>query len=72
MFLHINAATYLGEYTLRLEFSDGSIREVDLSTELHGEVFEPLRDPAAFAQVRVNSETGTIEWPTKPIWPPSS
>jgi hypothetical protein len=63
MFLHINAATYLGEYTLRLEFSDGSIREVDLSTELHGEVFEPLRDPAVFAQVRVNSETGTIEWP---------
>jgi hypothetical protein len=63
MFLHINAVTHLGEFTLRLEFSDGSIRDVDLSTELHGEVFEPLRDPAVFAQVRVNSETGTIEWP---------
>ena len=63
MFLHINAVTHLGEYTIRLEFSDGSIRDVDLSTELHGEVFEPLRDPAVFAQVRVNSETGTIEWP---------
>jgi len=25
--------------------------------------FEPLRDPEVFAQVRVNSETGTIEWP---------
>jgi hypothetical protein len=63
MFLHVNAVTHLGEFTLRLEFSDGSVREVDLSTELHGEVFEPLRDPEVFAQVRVNSETGTIEWP---------
>ena len=31
-----------------------------------GEVndFDPLRNPRVFAQVRVNHETGTIEWPS--------
>ena len=63
MSLHVDAVTHLGEFTLRLEFSDGSIRDVDLSDELHGQVFEPLRDPDVFAQVKINPETGTIEWP---------
>jgi hypothetical protein len=48
---------------LRLEFSDGVVKDVDLSNELYGKVFEPLRDPAFFCQVRVNEETNTIEWP---------
>jgi hypothetical protein len=26
-------------------------------------VFEPLRDPARFAQVQVNVELGTVVWP---------
>lgn len=26
-------------------------------------VFAPLRDPAAFAQVRVHPELGTVVWP---------
>jgi len=36
---------------------------VNLADELDSEVFLPLRDPAFFAQVRLNEETGTIEWP---------
>jgi len=36
---------------------------MDLSEELHGQVFEPLRDLEVFAQVKINPETGTIEWP---------
>ena len=63
MSLHVNGVTHFGEFTLRIEFSDGSIREVNLSDELHGQVFEPLRDPEVFAQVKINPETGTIEWP---------
>jgi hypothetical protein len=53
----------LGGYSLRVEFTNGSVRDVDLTKELHGEVFEPLRDPAFFAAVKVNPETGTLEWP---------
>jgi uncharacterized protein DUF2442 len=63
MFLHVIKATHLGGYRLRLEFDDGAAKDVDLSNELYGEVFEPLRDPKVFARVAVNPETGTIEWP---------
>ena len=65
MVLHVDTVTLLGDFTLRLEFSDGSVRDVDLSDELHGEVFEPLRDPEFLVQVRVNPDTGTIEWPNR-------
>jgi hypothetical protein len=63
MFLHVTRVEHLGRHALRLAFNDGSVREVDLSGELFGEVFEPLRDPAAFAHVYLNPDTGTIEWP---------
>lgn len=64
MFLHVDSVRYLGGYRLRLQFSDGSAREVDLAGELYGEVFEPLRDVTVFRQVRLNRDTNTIEWPT--------
>ena len=63
MFLHVSAVTHRHDFTLRIEFSDGSIRDVDLSNELQGEVFEPLQDQTVFSQVRVNPETRTIECP---------
>lgn len=53
-----------GGYRLRLRFDDGVEGEVDLEPRLRFTgVFEPLRDPAYFAQVRVNPEIGTICWP---------
>jgi len=63
MFLHIKSVEYRGGYELRLAFSNGKIKDVDLAGELYGEVFEPLRDVDLFRQVVVNAETGTIEWP---------
>lgn len=48
------------------------MREVDLSGELFGEVFEPLRDPEAFAQVYLNPDTGTIEWANGADFAPES
>ncbi len=54
----------LEDFALRLEFDDGTHREVDLADELWGPVFEPLRDdPRLFRQVRVDEELGTIVWP---------
>ena len=63
MFLHVTAVRHVRDCVLVLEFTDGSIKAVDLAGELHGEVFEPLRDPTMFGAVRVNPDTGTIEWP---------
>lgn len=63
MFLHVSKVTYLRDYKLRLDFDDGTAREVDLANELYGEVFEPLKDLDLFKQVYLNPDTSTIEWP---------
>ena len=63
MFLHVERVTQKKGYELRLQFSDGVVKDVDLSGELYGEVFAPLRDPELFGKVKVSQETRTIEWP---------
>ncbi len=62
-FVRVTSVEVLGHYRLRLGFSDGSSRDVDLTGELHGPVFEALADPGFFAQVRVDDELGTVVWP---------
>lgn len=62
----VQAVEYLGDFRLRLTFADGLVSDVDLSDRLSGDlgpVFAPLRDQAFFAQVRVDSDLGTIVWP---------
>lgn len=63
MFLHVTSVKYLSEYKVRVTFDDGVTKDIDLSQELYGEVFEPLKDKSLFRQVTVNPETNTIEWP---------
>jgi hypothetical protein len=52
-------AEYRGGHRVWLEFSDGVTGEVDLGSEMWGQVFEPLRSPEAFASFRVD---GTLVW----------
>jgi hypothetical protein len=64
MLKDIVAVKPLGEYRLYLRFEDGTEGIVDLAARLAFRgVFEPLRDPACFALVRVDNELGTIAWP---------
>jgi hypothetical protein len=53
------------DYWVRAWFSNGAVKDVDLSQVLAGGgVFEPIyRDRTIFEQVRVNPESRTIEWP---------
>jgi hypothetical protein len=54
----------LAGYWLRVRFEDGVEGDVDVSSLLPFEgVFAPLKNPHEFNQVRVNAESGTIEWP---------
>lgn len=55
----------LNGYWLRLAFSDGAVKDVDVSEILTlGGVFTEIREQRElFIQVRVNPETHTIEWP---------
>lgn len=52
-----------GGSCLALQYSDGTTGTVDIASEIAaGGVFEPLRDPVAFAEVR-RGEFGQVEWP---------
>lgn len=54
----------LGAHRLYLRFEDGVAGELDFARRLRFEgVFAPLKDPAVFAQVRIDPELGTIAWP---------
>ena len=52
----------LPNWTLEVRFDDGTTGEVCLKDDLYGEVFEPLKDPAFFAQAFID-EDGAICWP---------
>lgn len=49
-------------YRVVLAFDDGVEGEIDLSARLFGPMFEPLKDPALFAAVRID-EFGAPCWP---------
>ncbi|MBP1701407.1 MAG: hypothetical protein H6Q38_514 [Chloroflexi bacterium] len=56
-------ALVIGNYSIELTFSNGTTKRVNLERWLYGEVFEPLRDPAFFAQMRLEPGEITISWP---------
>jgi hypothetical protein len=63
--IKVTAVEPLEGLCIRATFSDGAIKEIDLSEVFgKGGVFEPLRKYRdKFLAVRVNEETGTVEWP---------
>ena len=63
MLSHIVEGRYISGYTLWLRFNDGAQGEVDLSGELHGPIFEPLRNVEVFRQFTVHPELRTLVWP---------
>lgn len=61
--VRIRAVEPLEGFTVRLEFTDHSSKEIDLQPYLHGPIFEPMRnDPQVFRAVRVDPRIGTIVW----------
>jgi hypothetical protein len=53
-----------GEFRLTLRFDDGRRGDVDIAAMIPFDgVFARLTDPAYFARVRVDAESGTIVWP---------
>jgi len=49
---------------VHVRFEDATSADIDLSYLLdYGPVFEPLRDPSYFRQLRVDRGAGTITWP---------
>jgi len=66
------SARVCGTYSVRLEFDDGVVKQVNLRGFLWGEVFEPLLDPTYFARVAIDPELGTIVWPNEADFAPET
>lgn len=62
MILHTLEVTPLPEYRLAVRFNNGENGIVDLSTELTGEMFEPLLDPDLFATACQHPVMRTVAW----------
>jgi Protein of unknown function (DUF2442) len=59
---HVTSVHALDGYRLEVVFSDGTSGTISLQDRLFGPMFEPLRDPSFFKQVRVD-DFGAISWP---------
>ena len=55
-------AQALSDWRIDVRFDDGTSGVISLADELFGPMFEPLRDPQYFAQLKID-EFGVICWP---------
>ncbi len=62
MILHVVDVKYVCDYVIWVKFNDGIDGEVDLSAELEGEVFGPLKDKVLFRAVKVDPVLQTVFW----------
>ena len=60
MFIHVTEAKYIEKYKIWLSFNDNTEGKVDLSNELYGEIFEPLKDLTFFKSFTL--EGHTLSW----------
>ncbi|NUM78381.1 DUF2442 domain-containing protein [candidate division KSB1 bacterium] len=61
--IRVKAAEFLHDFWVRLVFTDGTQRELDLAPYLRGPIFEPLRNnPVLFREGKVDNRMGTIVW----------
>ena len=60
--LEVTSARHLAGHCMHIAFSNGEEGMVDLGDALWGPVFEPLRDPVAFARFEVSPVLHTIRW----------
>lgn len=65
--IKVRRAEPIGDYRLKVEFSDDTVGERDFSfiTGEAGPLLEPLKDPAYFRRVFV--ESGALTWPNGTI-----
>lgn len=62
--VRIQSATPGQGFAMRLKFTNGTEKVIDLQKYLRGPIFERIRkDRSYFEEVQVDKELGTIVWP---------
>ncbi len=56
----VKEAKYIKDYMVWLSFNDGAEGEINLSLELEGEIFEPLKDISYFKNFKIIGHT--LSW----------
>ena len=56
----VSKAKYIKDYRVQLFFNDGAEGEIDLSSELEGEIFQPLKDISYFKNFKIIGHT--LSW----------
>jgi Protein of unknown function (DUF2442) len=62
MIIHVTQVRVIGAFSLEITFDNGVTKRINLQKELYGPIFEPLRNPAFFAQAFVD-HSRTVAWP---------
>jgi hypothetical protein len=70
--IRVTSCRQVGPFTLNLEFDDGGSQTIDFEPVLFGEIFEPLRDPQFFAQVKIDPACHTLIWPNDADFDPAT
>ncbi len=60
--VRVKSVMPLEGYSLDVTFTDGTRGTLCLAGRLFGPVFEPLKDPALFAEAKID-EFGAVCWP---------
>jgi hypothetical protein len=63
MLPRIVEAHYIAGFKIWVRFSDGAEGDVDLSQELTGPIFAPLRNVEEFKRFSLHPELRTLVWP---------
>ena len=72
MVLRITELQIIRGHVMTLHLNDGTHKTVDVYPLLDGPIFEPLKDAAYFARVKLDPVTGTPVWPNDADFAPEA
>lgn len=58
--LKVTSACYVKDFVIHFQFNNGVQKDINLETELWGDIFEPLKDINQFKNFKLNK--WTIHW----------
>ena len=62
--IRVHKVEPLEEFNVKIEFTNGEVKTIDLEPFLRGPIFESIRSNSdLFQEIRVDEEAGTIYWP---------
>lgn len=68
----VKSFAIVAPHTLKVDFNDGSSRQIDFRPALVGEIYGPLRDLKLFEQVTLDRDVHTLVWPSGADFDPAT